>query len=571
LLRIDGVEGLAERVERLCGLLLGREGLDAVDPEQPGAALTNRIEPAIAEPLARATVSGAATPDAAAVGVDELPIAGDLAALVEDAIEAAEVGADGAEARLRAAVKALRGGREGCRRLAAWADDGYAHPDAHHLLTAVAAPSDETTDPGKRIGTSAWAFDEEATDGTTLDVVETAGRATTALDRNGHGALLHTPPARTAAGGEDAPLVGLDATARPELWATADGEEVTLRDVHDTKAERAAFLEDALDLRVIQAADRPRYYSGSPGSKDTDGDAALLQRLAEEYAGIDAPRERGAEATRVGRPAAITTKDVREVLEGDDRLDDAVAAWDHYGNVKGSNHLGDHRLAAVLGCQHFGDDAIERFAALAGEEADTDRRTGRGAGLDYGSDVANAYLAHMTEDQTTQAILRFARGDSGATVVARTSALRGDLPVVGEGQVVETWNETATAIARKYRSLGREFTTADVREVIDVTPRQVRRVLAELAEAGYVRRVEEAEGRATTYERVDDPGAGEVDLPTRDEAVATRTPAVKEYYTWNVRVRGGDAARTPTERPGGAEVIGAPPAPAVVDGIEPPS
>jgi len=31
---------------------------------------------------------------------------------------------------------------------------------------------------------------------------------------------------------------------------------------------------------------------------------------------------------------------------------------------------------------------------------------------------ANAYLARMTEGQTMQAILRFARGDSGATVVA---------------------------------------------------------------------------------------------------------------------------------------------------------
>ncbi|MFW6382417.1 MAG: hypothetical protein ACOCZD_00070 [Haloferacaceae archaeon] len=547
-----------------------RAALDAVDPEQPGAALTNWVEPAVAEPLARATVSGKSTPDADAVGVDELPIAGDLAALVKDAIDAATTGGDGAEARLRAAVKALRGGREGCRRLAAWADDGYAHPDAHHLLTAVAAPSAKASDPGERIRTNSWAFDDEATDGTTLDVVESGDRATAALDRNGHGALLHTPPTRTAAGGEDVPVVGLDATARPKLWATAIGEDVRLRDVHETDAERARFLEEALNLRVIQAADRPRYYEGSPESKDTDGDVALLQRLAEEYAGIDAPRERGAEPTRVGRPAAITTKGVREVLESDDRLDDAVAAWDNYGNVKGSNDLGDHRLAAVLGCQHYGDDAVERFAALAGEEVDTDRRSGRGAGLDYGSDVANAYLSHMTEDQTTQAILRFARGDSGATVVARTSALRDDLPVVGEGQVVETWNETATAIAREYRRLGREFTTADVRDVVDVTPRQVRRVLAELAEAGYVRRVDEAEGRATTYERVDDPGAGDVELPSRDKAVASRTSPVTEYYTWNVRVRGGDAARTPVDRPGGVGVIGAPPAPDAAAGIDPP-
>ena len=48
----------------------------------------------------------------------------------------------------------------------------------------------------------AWAFDPEATDGTTVDVVETGARATVVLDRNGHGARLHTPPARTHPGAE---------------------------------------------------------------------------------------------------------------------------------------------------------------------------------------------------------------------------------------------------------------------------------------------------------------------------------------------------------------------------------
>lgn len=42
-----------------------------------------------------------------------------------------------------------------------------------------------------------------------------------------------------------------------------------------------------------------------------------------------------------------------------------------------------------------------------------------------------------------EAVLRFARGDSGATAVAHTSELREDLPVVGETQAVESWSDSA--------------------------------------------------------------------------------------------------------------------------------
>jgi len=64
----------------------------------------------------------------------------------------------------------------------------------------------------------------------------------------------------------------------------------------------------------------------------------------------------------------------------------------------------------------------------------------------------------MREDQVIQSILRFARGKSGATVVARTSAHRDDLPVAGRGQVVDTWRDTATAIAREWRRVDGAFT-----------------------------------------------------------------------------------------------------------------
>lgn len=554
--------------------------VDAVPPEQPAAGVARWVDEAVRQPLAVATADGTSTPTVDAVDSDHLPESGDLRGLLDRALDAVQNGSTNAPAAVDAALSAVRGGREGCRRLAAWADDGYAHPDAHHLLKADITPTgdaradDEQAAAARRIETDSWAFDDAATEGTTLDYVETGAKSTVVADRNDHGAILHTPPSRESGGGGEVPVVGLDATGRAELWQTALGEEVRTADVHTTPEQRAEFLESALSLRVIQASDLPRPYEGDPASKDTDGDVALLESLADEYSGIEAPRSRDGAVDTVGKPAAITTKGVREVLEADSRLDDVVAEWENYGNITGANDLGEHRLAAILGSQHYGDDAIERFCALAGEEVDTDRSGGRGAALDYDSDLANTYLKHMRDDQTMQAILRFARGDSGATVVARTAALRADLPVIGRGQVVETWSDTATKIARRYRRLGGEFTVADVADAVDVTKRQVRRVLAELVEAGYLRRVSEADGQASTFEpaAASQPGAGEVDLPARDGVIAAeggRSPH-SEYYTWNVRVWQVTEADSPLERADHTGTLGAPPAPATVEADPPP-
>lgn len=55
--------------------------------------------------------------------------------------------------------------------LAAWADDGYAHSDAHHLLEAVVTPTGDNEDgdgSGHRVSTSECAFDDDATDDTVL-------------------------------------------------------------------------------------------------------------------------------------------------------------------------------------------------------------------------------------------------------------------------------------------------------------------------------------------------------------------------------------------------------------------
>jgi hypothetical protein len=55
--------------------------------------------------------------------------------------------------------------------------------------------------------------------------------------------------------------------------------------------------------------------------------------------------------------------------------------------------------------------------------------------------------------------------------------------------------------------------SADVRPAVDVKSRQVRRALSELVDAGYLAREDGGPERAHSYERLDDPGAGEVSIP----------------------------------------------------------
>lgn len=515
----------AEHATQLAGDV--REAADSIQPDTL-AWLASWVHEDVADPL-----------DAFDGGepVRLLPdsVDGDLRELVEAGVEATEEDGDGAGNLLRAAVTALKGGNEGCRELAVFANGAYAHRKAHRLLEGLAAPAG-SGDVADVIETQAFAYDTDAEEGARLknvrvDAGESTGSDTVLLDRDHNGATILSPPARTAGNGEECPVIGLDATARRRLWSLMLGCSVELEDIHDSRAERARFLRDALGLQVVRAANRPRPYEGDPSGKDLGSDVALLQEVANEFTGISLG-ERNELPTSVGSPACITTKCVRDELEEDERLDDVVSEWSNYGAVTGDNDLGNHRLAALLGSQHYGDHTVEKIAALAGEEVE---RAGRGGTLEYGSPVADTYLKHMREDQVMQAALRFTRGESGAVVFARTSALRRDLPVVGEAQVVRSWSDTAQRVASAWKAhRGEQFTVSDIVDDVDVSRRQVRRVLNEFASAGYLTKHED--GRANEYDPAATPTAGVVDLPGADPASDPDTGRIDTYYTGNVWV-----------------------------------
>lgn len=84
------------------------------------------------------------------------------------------------------------------------------------------------------------------------------------------------------------------------------------------------------------------------------GDVALVQETAEKFV---ATQLRQDTLTGTTEPGVITTKKVEQEIAS--RIEDDIAAIDHYGNVTGSNALGKVNLGAVLGCRHFGDAVVK--------------------------------------------------------------------------------------------------------------------------------------------------------------------------------------------------------------------
>jgi hypothetical protein len=460
-------------------------------------------------------------PDWSALLEAGLDVDGDLAALVRRAVRAAADPDRDAEDLLDTATTALRGGREGADALASGAEDGYAHPDAYWLLLALLAP--DGTDAGGdadpegeadhiedwRATVTAETRDAEhfdlGSDNGRMKAVTVGDRQRFLLDRDHAGAVLLLPPDL-----EDNTVAGLDATGRPELWEIALGAEFTTTDIHETAAERRAFLRDVLNLRVVQTTPHVHTYSGDPTGKNFGDDVALVDAVADQYGQHQLAQDR---LTTTSAPAVVTTKKVENYVGGD-LVDAGAARVDHYGDLIGSNRLDEHSVGVILGAEHYGHDAAEKWALLAGEEFEA---TGRGTDLDYTSDAANALLRRMRDDQVMQSIMRFGRDEEGAVVFAHTAALREDLPVVEDGDVAEAWTQNQQAIAKAAADRqGQPFDVASVAEDdrVDCHRRTVRRVLNQFADLGYL---QADRGHATEYSVEADPGTGQVDLDATPE------------------------------------------------------
>jgi hypothetical protein len=524
--------------------------------------LVQRIDTDILTPLAN-TLNSLTDSDRLDTGTLPDRLGSDLTGLIEGAVTAFRDQREGARGLLQAAQTALAGGEDGCRELALHADDGYAHPMAYLLLHGLIADDTDTnidentedeppstpTATGTRITTDSFDFGNED-DGTNL-TQSRHDRQTILTDRNHRGAIIRNPPAFQD--GSPNPVVGLDATGRESLWELAIGCAVETEDIHESPREKRAFLRDVLNMQVVQTSPHIQGYSGPPDSTNFDGPVALVNQIAEEYSASMLRRDTLSATTK---PGVITTKKAETAIES--RIKSVIGANEHYGDITGSNALGDHNLGIVLGSRHYSDKPVEKWAALAGE---TVTREGKGVNLDYNCSIGNTFLKHMREDQTLQAILRFGRDEEGAVVFVHTSALADCLPVVADGQVVKTFSENAHAItkaARQYR--GERFEISDLVDAVDCSRETVRRTLNEQAALGYLTKHETKEGLANDYETIEEHGAGEVELPDLDDPFTPDGPPerggesedddlhespITRCYTWNVEVDAADLSTSP--------------------------
>ncbi|WP_338739375.1 bifunctional DNA primase/polymerase [Haloplanus salilacus] len=293
-----------------------------------------------------------------------------------------------------------------------------------------------------------------------------------AQNRDSGEVFLLLPPELDGASG----VIALDGTPTPDLWQLAVDTGLSHAQVLSDE-ERADYLTDALGDSIIQTTEATKTYSsGTYVSPEKDG--LLFEAVAER------------EETK---PALISTTEAIRQYEQEGVLA-SIGTHEHYGNLKGTNEFQQERVGIVAGSQHYGDDYVERWGALAGQSVE--RGDGKGMDLDYG-EFGNKVLRHMREHEVLQAVLRFGRDGDGANIYVHTAALPEWVPVEAEGHI-ERWSKGTREVVEVLEAKApNEWRTADVAEKVDISTRQVRTNLDQLAEAGYVEK--RTEGRGITW------------------------------------------------------------------------
>lgn len=259
-------------------------------------------------------------------------------------------------------------------------------------------------------------------------------------------------------------VIALDGTPTPEMWFHALVLEMDVRQVLST-SERRTYLRDVLDHEYIRTTDHVKPYNGS--SVNVERDAALLEAISQRH------------DQSLG---LITTLNAEEAYAEHGVLD-SVAATEHYGNLLGSNTFEDWRVGAVIGSNHFGDDFVEKWSAYAFHQAERD---GKGRELSYG-EFGDKVRRHMLEHETLQAVMRFGRDGGGATVYVHTDTLPEWVPVADEARVIKAWSSGAKQVIEV--AADREsWRTSEIAQHPDVNvgERQIRNILHDLADRGYV-------------------------------------------------------------------------------------
>lgn len=311
----------------------------------------------------------------------------------------------------------------------------------------------------------------------TAPIDSSDGGRVAARSRESGKIVLLRPPALE----ESEAVIGLDGTPTPRLWRLTVDPTLDHRQVL-TDDERASYLSGVLDLRVVQTTEAVKPYS-SGEYVTTDKDRVLFDWVS---------------STEDRRPALISTQKALNTYDAEG-ITASIGKTKHYGDLKGSNEFAQKRVGIVAGSQHYGDEFVKRWGALAGEAVE--RGEGKGSNLDYG-ESGNDILQHMREHETLQAVMRFGRDGKGANVYVHTATLP-DWVSINDSLRVKLWSEGMREIINVLQNKEQEYwTTSDVDNDlgVSITQRQIRNNMDKLADAGYLDKHQTDAGSANKYE-----------------------------------------------------------------------
>lgn len=260
-------------------------------------------------------------------------------------------------------------------------------------------------------------------------------------------------------------LIGLDGTPLPEQWELATGEDLHRLALFKQDDDLNTYIHDTLDITIARASDHLKPYHG--GHITPNLDEAILY---------------GVEVKEGQKPALIAPNKALDKYRDAGILHRAKRSM-NYAQVLSSNAFAGESVGVIHGSPHPGNAILKRWAAYFGAHIEGE---GRGMAKTYG-DFGDRLYHHFVHNQVLQAILRFGRGESEATVYVNTAAIpdRLDIDVKVNPKLFDS--PSKRTIADHLREQGDDGATkAELAEPLDVSERTIENILYEFRDRDLV-------------------------------------------------------------------------------------
>jgi hypothetical protein len=256
-------------------------------------------------------------------------------------------------------------------------------------------------------------------------------------------------------------VVALDGTPSALLWEKVLHTKFEQVQVLDDE-ERKRYVREVQGIEIVTVSKSLHpYFSGR--YVKTEKDAALIKEIEEKHG---------------QKPGVITSKVALEKLEDTDANFSDTSTY--YGNVRGSNDLGDEDVVVILGSPEPGSKRVKKEAAIWGEDAEM---KGRGLDKEYGF-IGDKVHRRRCQSEVLQSVFRSGREGSGATVYVKTGALPDWVPME-EADGVKSRPESEKEVIEKLAQNG-ESTASEIAHMVDYAENTVREKLRYLHKEGVV-------------------------------------------------------------------------------------